>query len=183
MEIVLWIGIVVVVIAVGAVIIAAALRGMRPQVPDAGASRPSPARQGSARAATTNSPASNLTPEVIAEIDRLVTAEQKIRAIKVYREHTGVRLQEAKDRIDHWSVSTTAPHAAAVSNASVAHSSITATAASVRAGLPAPVAAEIDRLVAADQMIHAIKLVREQTGFGLKQSKEIVESWPHPRHM
>nr|WP_201470843.1 ribosomal protein L7/L12 [Microbacterium hydrocarbonoxydans] len=183
MEIVLWIGIVVVVVAVGAVIIAAALRGMRPQVPDAGAYRPSPARQGSAPAATTISPASGLTPEVIAEIDRLVTAEQRIRAIKVYRQHTGVRLQEAKDRIDHWSVSTTAPHAAAVSHASAARSSITATAASVRDGLPPSVTAEIDGLVAADQKIHAIKLIREQTGFGLKQSKEIVESWPHPRRL
>lgn len=180
MEFVLGTGIVIVVVAVGAVIIAAALRGMRPQVPDAGVSRPSPARRGSAPATSTIAPTAGLSPEVTAEIDRLVTAEQKIRAIKVYREHTGVGLQEAKDRIDHWSVSTTAPHTAAVSHASAAHSSITATAATVRAGLPASVAAEIDAFVASDQQIRAIKLVREQTGLGLKDSKQIVESWPHP---
>lgn len=183
MELILWIGIVLVVIAVGAVIIAAALRGMSPKVPDAQVYHPSPARQGSGPATTTISPASGLTPEVIAEIDRLVTADQKIRAIKVYRQHTGVRLQEAKDRIDHWSISTTAPHTAAVSHASVARSSITATASSVRGELPASVAAEIDRLVAADQKIQAIKIVREQTGFGLKESKDLVESWPHPRSL
>lgn len=183
MELILWIGIVLVVIAVGAVIIAAALRSMSPKVPDAQVYHPSPARQGSAPATSTISPASGLTPEVIAEIDRLVTADQKIRAIKVYRQHTGVRLQDAKDRIDHWSVSTTATHTAAVSNAGVARSSITATASSVRGELPASVSAEIDRLVANDQKIHAIKLVREHTGFGLKESKDLVESRPHPHRL
>ncbi|AXL13928.1 hypothetical protein DXT68_15155 [Microbacterium foliorum] len=101
--------------------------------------------------------------------------------MKVYRENTGVRLQEAKDRIDHWSVSTTAPHLAAVSNASAAYSSITATPSSVRGALPASVAAEVDRLIAADQKIHAIKLVREHTGLGLKASKDVVEAWPVQR--
>ncbi|WP_241795920.1 ribosomal protein L7/L12 [Microbacterium sp. C5A9] len=183
MELILWVGIVLVVIAVGAVIVAAALRGMSPKVPEAQAYRPSPARQTAAAATTTITPASGLTPEVIAEIDRLVTADQKIRAIKVYREHTGVRLQDAKDRIDHWSVSTTAPHTAAVSHASEAHSSITATASSVRGALPASVAAEVDRLVATDQKIHAIKLVREHAGVGLKEAKDLVESWPHPHRL
>ena len=34
---------------------------------------------------------------VIAEIDALVAAEQKISAIKVLREHSGLSLREAKD--------------------------------------------------------------------------------------
>ncbi|MBT2474435.1 ribosomal protein L7/L12 [Microbacterium sp. ISL-103] len=92
-------------------------------------------------------------------------------------------MQEAKDRIDHWSVSTTAPHLAAVSNASAVRSSITATPSSVRGALPAPVASEVDRLIAGDQKIHAIKLVREHTGLGLKQAKDVVEAWPRPRQL
>ena len=94
-----------------------------------------------------------------------------------------MRLQEAKDRIDHWSVSTTAPHLAAVSNASAVHSSTTATPSSVRGALPASVSSEVDRLVSADQKIQAIKLVREHTGLGLKESKDVVEAWPRPRQL
>lgn len=182
MELILWIGIVLVVIAVGAVVIAAALRGMSPKVPEAQSYRPSPARQGSAPTlpATAAGPEMGLTPEAIAEIDGLVAADQKIRAIKVYRERTGVRLQEAKDRIDHWSLGTAAAPLPATADPAVAQSSLTATAASVRGHLPATISAEVDRLVGSDQKIHAIKLVREHTGFGLKQSKDVVESWPHP---
>ena len=182
MDPILVIGGVILVIAVGVLILAAALRSMRPQPPEPQTYTPSPT-MGRSVAATSTSTASGsaLSPTAIAEIDRLVAAGQKIQAIKVYRENTGVRLQEAKDRIDHWSVSTTAPHLAAVSNASAAYSSITATPSSVRGALPASVAAEVDRLIAADQKIHAIKLVREHTGLGLKASKDVVEAWPVQR--
>jgi hypothetical protein len=54
-------------------------------------------------------------------------------------------------------------------------------ATEVRAALPPSVAEEIDRLVAADQPIAAIKLLREHSGYGLKESKHLVESWPGPR--
>ena len=184
MDIILALGGVILVIAVGAVVIGAALRSMRPKAPEPHVFTPSPTMARSvASSSTSTASASQLTPAAIAEIDRLVAAGQKIHAIKLYRQHTGVRLQEAKDRIDHWSVSTTAPHLAAVSNAAAAHSSITATPSSVRGALPVPVAAEVDRLVAADQKINAIKLVREHTGLGLKESKDVVEAWPHPRHL
>jgi large subunit ribosomal protein L7/L12 len=36
---------------------------------------------------------------------------------------------------------------------------------------------EARALAAAGQKIHAIKVVREQTGMGLRQAKDIVESW------
>ena len=184
MDIILALGGVILVIAVGVLVIVAALRSMRPKAPEPHVFTPSPTMARSVTSSSTSTAAaSQLTPAAIAEIDRLVAADRKIQAIKVYRQHTGVRLQEAKDRIDHWSVSTTAPHLAAVSNATAAHSSITATPSSVRGALPASVAAEVDRLVAADQKIHAIKLVREHTGLGLKDSKDVVEAWPHPRHL
>ncbi|KQQ67367.1 ribosomal protein L7/L12 [Microbacterium sp. Leaf320] len=184
MDIILALGGVILVVAVGVVVIGAALRSMRPKAPEPHVFTPSPTMARSvASSSTSTASASQLTPAAIAEIDRLVAAGQKIHAIKLYRQHTGVRLQEAKDRIDHWSVSTTAPHLAAVSNAAAAHSSITATPSSVRGALPASVSAEVDRLVSADQKIQAIKLVREHTGLGLRESKDVVEAWPHPRRL
>ncbi|MGN7949776.1 ribosomal protein L7/L12 [Microbacterium sp. 22215] len=184
MDLFIAVGSVIVVIGLGAVIVGAALRSMRPKAPEAQVYTPSPTMARSvASTSTSTASASQLTPAAIAEIDRLVAADKKIHAIKLYRENTGVGLKEAKDRIDHWSVSTTAPHLAAVSNASAAYSSITATPSSVRGALPSSVATEVDRLVAADQKIHAIKLVREHTGLGLKESKDVVEAWPHPRHL
>lgn len=184
MDLVIAVGAVFAAIVIGAVIVAAALRSMRPNAPEPQVYTPSPTMARSvASASTSTAAASQLTPAAIAEVDRLVAAGQKIQAIKLYRQHTGVRLQEAKDRIDHWSVSTTAPHLAAVSHAAAASSSITATPSSVRGALPASVVSEVDRLIAADQKIHAIKLVREHTGFGLKQAKDIVEAWPRPRRL
>ena len=184
MDLVIAVGSVFAAIVIGAVIVAAALRSMRPKAPEPQVYTPSPTMARSvASTATSTAAASQLTPTAIAEVDRLVAAGQKIQAIKLYRQHTGVRLQEAKDRIDHWSVSTTAPHLAAVSNAAAASSSITATPSSVRGALPASVVSEVDRLIAGDQKIQAIKLVREHTGFGLKQAKDIVEAWPRPRRL
>ncbi|WP_435747806.1 ribosomal protein L7/L12 [Microbacterium sp. PMB16] len=179
MDIVWIIGIVVgLVVVVG--ILAAALRGMRPKLPEPQVFTPSPTTARSLPASSAASTASGLTPQVVAEIDRLIGAGQKIHAIKLFRDATGVGLKEAKDRVEHWSISTTAPHLAAVSNATAAYSSITPTThtpASVRASLPAPVTAEIDRLIAGGAKINAIKVLREQTGLGLRESKDIVDAW------
>lgn len=183
MDTIVWIVIAVVVLIVAVLILRAAFRGMRPQPPAAQTYTPTPATPRSAPASAAPTTLSGLTPAATAEIDRLVAAGQKIHAIKLLRDSTGLGLKEAKDRIEHWSVSTTAPHLAAVSNATAAYSSITpsaATPASVRAALPTNVAADIDRLVAGNQQIHAIKIVREQTGLGLKESKHVIDGWvPH----
>lgn len=182
MDTVVWIiGIVVGLIIVVA-ILSVALRGMRPKLPEAQVYTPTSATSHSAPASGSSTPASGLTPDVIAEIDRLVTAGQKIHAIKLYRDRTGLSLKEAKDRIDHWSVSTTAPHLAAVSNTTAVHSSITPTAltpSSVRASLPPAAASDIDNLVAGGAKVAAIKALREHTGLGLKESKDLIEAWPH----
>lgn len=170
MDTVWFIGIVVGLVVV-VVVLAIALRGMRPKLPEPQVFTPP---------STTAPSVSGLTPQVVAEIDRLVGAGQKIHAIKLFRDSTGVGLKEAKDRIDHWSISTTAPHIAARSNATAAYSSITPTvrtSASVRASLPASVATDIDRLVAGEQRIVAIKVLREHTGLGLKDSKELIDAW------
>lgn len=182
MDAVLWIiGIVVGLIVVVA-ILSVALRGMRPKLPEPQVFTPSSTMSRSAPASSSLTTASGLTPTVIAEIDRLVAAGQKIHAIKLYRQHSDVGLKEAKDRIDHWSVSTTAPHLAAVSNTTATRSSISPTAltpSSVRAHLPASVAADIDKQVAGGSAIVAIKTLREHTGLSLKESKDIIEAWPH----
>lgn len=181
MEIIWVIGIVLGLIAVVA-ILAAALRGMRPKIPEAQTFTPTPIMNSSPTATTNASPA-GLSPQVIAEIDRRIAAGQKIAAIKLFREHSRVGLKEAKDRIDHWSISTTAPHAAATSHTSPAYSSASATrsASSIRSSLPAPLVRDIDRLMAGGSPIAAIKLVREHTGLGLRESKEIIDSWPAGR--
>jgi ribosomal protein L7/L12 len=126
-----------------------------------------------------------LTPDVSAEIDRLVAADPKITAIKVLREHSGLSLRDAKDQIDAWVPS--APGTMDAVPVSLAGSDLRpAGAPSYAGGLPtsdavaglAPdVRAEIDRLVAADQKIAAIKLLREATGLGLRDSKDAVEAW------
>ncbi|PRB12508.1 ribosomal protein L7/L12 [Microbacterium sp. MYb62] len=163
-------------------IIVIALRKTRPKLPEPPAYAPTTAMSHSVAASSATTTVSGLTPDVVAEIDRLVAAGQKIHAIKLYRDRSGVSLKEAKDRIDHWSVSTTAPHLAAVSNATATRSSITPTApipSSVRAQLPASVASDIDKLVAGGAKIVAIKALREHTGLGLKESKDLIEAWPH----
>ncbi|MFK3677762.1 ribosomal protein L7/L12 [Microbacterium sp. NPDC090218] len=180
MDVVVWIIGIVVGLIVVVVILAFALRGMRPKLPEPQVFTPSPTTARSATASSATTTVSGLTSDVVAEIDRLVAAGQKIHAIKLYRERSGVGLKEAKDRIDHWSVSTTAPHLAAVSNATAVHSSITPTAltpSSVRASLPAGVASDIDRLVAGGEKIVAIKALRQHTGLGLKESKDLIEAW------
>lgn len=181
MDAVLWIIAIVVSLIVVVAILAVALRGMRPKLPEPQVFTPSPTTARTAPASSASASVSGLTPTVIAEIDRLVSAGQKIHAIKLYRDHSGVGLKDAKDRIEHWSVSTTAPHLAAVSNATATRSSITPTAmtpSSVRASLPPSVATEIDRMVAGGSAIAAIKALRQHTGLGLKDSKELIEAWP-----
>jgi ribosomal protein L7/L12 len=164
-------------------IIVVAMRKTRPTLPEPQVFTPTTATSHSAAASSASTTVSGLTGDVVAEIDRLVAADQKIHAIKLYRDRSGVSLKEAKDRIDHWSVSTTAPHLAAVSNATAVHSSITPatpTVSAVRASLPAAVASDIDRLVAAGSNIAAIKALREHTGLGLKESKTLIDGWaPH----
>ncbi|MFJ2369054.1 hypothetical protein [Microbacterium sp. NPDC087665] len=175
-----WIVGIVVAAIVVVMILTAAFRGMRPKAPEAQVYTPSVAVSRTTPTSASPTTATGLTPQLTAEIDRLVGAGQKIHAIKLLREHTGLSLKGAKDRIDHWSVSTTAPHLAAVSNASAATSSITpatATPASIRATLPVNVAVEIDRLVASNQPIVAIKLLRQHTGFGLKETKDLIDAW------
>ena len=188
----LWIWILLVaVIVILFVVIAVTLRAIRPKAPEplgtalatpssAPADPAAPPRRGPRTAAP-----GPLAPTVIAEIDALVAGEQKISAIKLLREHSGLSLREAKDQIDAWVPS--ASGAVEAPPVSLERSgSRPAGAPPYIGGLPAAdavaqlspeVRAEIGRLVAADQKIAAIKLLRGETGLGLKDAKDAVESW------
>ena len=83
----------------------------------------------------------------------------KIRAIKLYREQTGVGLKEAKDAIDRMALELK-------------------TGRLQRRNQPEQGRVdpdELQRLILAGQKIHAIKYYRQVTGVGLKEAKDAVE--------
>lgn len=146
-------------IIIGAIVVialvSAALRAMRPTVPEARDGVPM-----------------TVAPEVAARIDDLIRADNRIAAIKTLRDHTGESLQSAKRRIDHWPTG-----AAPATTALPIHPPMLHDVASLRASLPAASVAEIDRLVAAQQQIAAIKVLRDEAGLGLKESKDLIDAW------
>jgi ribosomal protein L7/L12 len=100
---------------------------------------------------TTPTPETPLPPNVQAALKR----GNALEAIKLLRAATGLGLKEAKDIIDGH------PHDAK-------HQPI----ASAPDSLPAHVVAALQR----GQKIEAIRLLREATGLGLKEAKDVVES-------
>ena len=97
------------------------------------------------------------TPD-LAEVHAIAQAGNKIGAIKLYRELTGVGLKQAKDYVD----ALAAGHAPAP-----AASGSPASAGSLD---------QVHTLAQAGNKIGAIKLYRELTGVGLKQAKDYVDS-------
>jgi len=93
------------------------------------------------------------------EIVRTLLAGNRINAIKLYRQRTGVGLKEAKDAIDRM--------AQELKGAAVARNN------QPERGLVDP--DELQRLINAGQKIQAIKYYREATGVGLKEAKDAVE--------
>lgn len=90
--------------------------------------------------------------ELQAEIRRLMTAGEKVAAIKVYREATGVGLAEAKEAVERIGAGWDAASA--------------------------PSTADLLRLrqvLAVGNKIEAIRLYREMTGAGLGEAKAAVE--------
>ncbi|ALX65800.1 ribosomal protein L7/L12 [Microbacterium sp. XT11] len=169
----LWIALGVAALLVVVFVVRAALRSMRPKVP-------TPAAPTTAIPVIRTSVPRALSPATAAEVDRLVRAEQKIAAIKVLRDATGVSLQEAKDRVDRWvpggdAAQQLSPPGGPIDTAATL--SGMRSASEVRATLSPSVAEEIDRLVVTEQPVAAIKLLRDHTGYGLKESKHLVETW------
>jgi ribosomal protein L7/L12 len=96
-------------------------------------------------------------------IRQLLIDGQKIEAVKVYREETGAGLREAKEAVE------------AIERREVLF-------ARVRDGTnPADLPRELEQLLRSDNLIGAIKLYRERTGRGLKESKDTLEAFARER--
>ena len=92
-------------------------------------------------------------------IQSILIAGNKINAIKLYRQRTGVGLKEAKAAIDRMTLEPKVP--------TPESSSLT------EKGQVDP--DELQHLILAGQKIQAIKYYREVTGVGLKEAKEAVD--------
>lgn len=97
MEILTALGVVIVIVVV-VLLVRRALKSIRPEVPSIQPSGQSDVPFSVPPAV----PGGALPPDVIAQIDHLVAADQRIHAIKLFRAATGVGLKEAKNRIDVW---------------------------------------------------------------------------------
>jgi len=100
--------------------------------------------------------------EAEAEIRDLLAGDQKIAAIKRLRELTDLNLRDAKRFVDAMDAGLPIAPAEGVDTTPIVFSP--------------QVESEIRRLIAEGKMIHAIKFVREQTGLGLRDAKELAES-------
>jgi ribosomal protein L7/L12 len=92
-------------------------------------------------------------------IQHMLIAGNKINAIKLYRQRTGVGLKEAKDAVDRMALGLKATQPQESKQA--------------ERGQVDP--DELQRLIFAGQKIKAIKYYREVTGVGLKEAKEAVD--------
>ena len=99
-------------------------------------------------------------------IAALIREGRKIEAIKLLRETTGVDLKHAREEVERLSqgLSGQAPPL------------LPSGAGSEAAGRPGTISQEVADLARQGKKIEAIKLLREQTGVGLKEAKERIEA-------
>jgi ribosomal protein L7/L12 len=95
--------------------------------------------------------------DLTARLRALVAADRKIQAIKELREHTGMSLLDAKNHVDRLPPAGPVPPPVPPPELS--------TAALVRAR----------ELIAAGKPIQAVKVIRDDTGWSLKQAKETMD--------
>jgi large subunit ribosomal protein L7/L12 len=118
------------------------------------------------------------------------TGSSKIQVIKVVRELTGLGLKDAKDLVEaapkvvrsglSRADAQSAQKKLEAAGASVELRSAAAPAATTRPPAPAPEGASFDVVLTAvgSSKIQVIKVVRELTGLGLKDAKDLVEAAP-----
>ncbi|MBK9943111.1 MAG: ribosomal protein L7/L12 [Kouleothrix sp.] len=92
------------------------------------------------------------------EVHALAAAGNKLGAVKRVRELTGLGLKEAKDLVDALAAPAPLPGAAPAAPT-----------------LSAAERAELQAILARGNPIEAIKRVRELTGLGLKEAKDLVD--------
>lgn len=111
---------------------------------------------------TTTATAAVLDQEALdAAVGKLLAEGQLVPAVKLIRENTGLGLREAMQYVQRLSAG--------------ADSANAAPAASTRSSISSDAMAQIQQLVAQDKKIQAIKLVRQHTGLGLKEAKDLVD--------
>lgn len=106
---------------------------------------------------TATPPAFHENPGHLARVRELAAGGRKIEAIKLQRQFTGMGLKEAKQFVEALETTGEPP-------------------AAPRAELSLAAMAQVRELMAAGKTIQAVKLVREDTGWGLKQAKDFVDS-------
>ena len=106
-----------------------------------------------------------LPSDIVAQAQELLTRSKKIEAIKLVRYHTSWNIQEAKDYVE--TLGTISQVKPVLEGQSVSN---------VGRSLPSSVMAEVRALLSERKTIAAVRLVRNHTGWGLKESKEFVDS-------
>ncbi|MFI7678609.1 ribosomal protein L7/L12 [Actinophytocola sp. NPDC049390] len=95
-------------------------------------------------------------PDQLVRVRELAAEGKPIHAIRELRQHTGMGLKDAKQYVDALTATGEPP-------------------APPRAELSLAAMAQVRDLLAAGRTIQAVKLVREDTGWGLKQAKDFVD--------
>lgn len=111
----------------------------------------------------------SMAPGSTDDVQRLMAVGNKIGAIKLVREQTGMGLKESKDYVE-----------ALERSLPMLPTPPAQTAPPVDSSTLDP---EVLLLLAQHQKIGAIKLVRERTGLGLKESKDYVEALERTRRV
>jgi ribosomal protein L7/L12 len=140
--------ILVIVVTIGALVGALMLRRRKNENVDV--ERQAPPR----RPLRTPGATHELNPEVVLQL----ATQNKIEAIRLVRERTGMGLKEAKDYVE--ALSSDRPVPLPPSPATTASSDLDS---------------EVRQLVSQGKLIEAIRLVRERTGMGLKEAKDYVD--------
>lgn len=110
---------------------------------------------------------SQITPQLEAKVINLIHQGNKLEAIKLVKDTTNLGLKESKDYVDAIESMPKKP----LSIHSELHNE------NIESVNHAPnLDAEVIKLIKSNQMIHAVKLVLENTNLGLKGSKEYVDA-------
>lgn len=110
----------------------------------------------------------------MAEIALLLSQGKKIQAIKLYREHTGTGLADAKAAIERMEVAIQLDGGVPGNAAAQMGMAALAGTANMDAAQNVPLT-EITVLLSQGKKIQAIKLYRERTGTGLADAKQAVD--------
>ena len=99
-------------------------------------------------------------PEWVQQVRQLVQSGNKIEAIRLFRENTNLGLKEAKDAVE------------AIAAGRVV---ITTTQTTRNTQFSPELTQQVIQLLRENRKIEAIKLIRQETNLGLKESKDIAD--------